>query len=398
MNGWTLPGNTMDEWANWQSLMTSAARLQREVPGTVLVGGTAAALLVEHRFSYDADHVVADLKDRYNHVLHHLESLDGWTTARRTSSPPFTILGSLDGQLAGVRQLRRTVPLETQEIQYGSQTLCIPTYEEILRVKGYMVLARNYNRDYVDFLALAGPLPDGVFNEALVPFEMFYETLSQSVGGSGEGGTVAIGVGCGAERAQWGPGDRICVVSPTHSPPDPRMATIIQLRDQPFTDACPAPDRCGGCGAAAWHGHGRVPRTVTDLHGDRVVSVRRYRCQACGHTVTVAPAGVDAKGRTRRLRAHLVLLYCLGLSHRGVEAALAPLGVHVDHVTVWRDLQELAVRMQARGPVGKVRVAMPGETRIPIGGGKRPVAVVTDAADGTILQLEVSDGDFDWQA
>ena len=56
---------------------------------------------------------------------------------------------------------------------------------------------------------------------------------------------------------------------------------------------------------------------------------------------------------------------------------------------------QLGARMQARGPVGPVRVAMPGETRIPIGGGKRPV---TDAADGAILQLAVSDGDFDWQA
>ncbi|MCY3658135.1 MAG: transposase [Caldilineaceae bacterium] len=176
------------------------------------------------------------------------------------------------------------------------------------------------------------------------------------------------------------------------------MATIIQLRDQPFTDACPTPDRCEGCGAATWHGHGTVLRTVTDLQGDRAVSVRRYRCQACGLTVTMAPAGVDAKGRTQRLRAYLVLLYCLGLSHRGVEEALAPLGVQVDHVTVWRDLQALGARMQARGPVGTVRVVMLDETWIPIGGGKRPVAVVTDAGDGTILQLAISDGDFDWQA
>ena len=176
------------------------------------------------------------------------------------------------------------------------------------------------------------------------------------------------------------------------------MATIIQLRDQPLTDACPPPDRCAACGGGAWHGHGTVPRTVTDLGGDRTLAVRRYRCPSCGHTVTVAPEGVDAKGHTRRLRAYLVLLYCLGLSHRGVEQALAPLGVHVDHVSVWRDLQELGARMPARGPVGKVRVAMLDETWIPIGGEKRPVAVVTDAADGTILQLAVSDGAFDWLA
>ena len=176
------------------------------------------------------------------------------------------------------------------------------------------------------------------------------------------------------------------------------MATIIQLRDPPLTDACPPPDRCAACGGGAWHGHGMVPRTVTDLGGTHTVAVRRYRCPSCGHTVTVVPEGVDAKGRTRRLRAYLVLLYGLGLSHRGVEQALAPLGVQVDHVSVWRDLQELGAQRQARGPVGKVRVAMLDATWIPIGGPKRPVAVVTDAADGAILRLAVSDGDFDWQA
>ena len=63
----------------------------------------------------------------------------------------------------------------------------------------------------------------------------------------------------------------------------------------------------------------------------------------------------------------------------------------------WRALQALGSQMQARGPVGQVRVAMLDETWIPIGGGKRPVAVVTDAADGASLQLAVSDGDFDGQ-
>lgn len=109
-----MPANTNAQ-ADWHALLLSAARLQREVRGAVLVGGTAVALQVGHRYSTDADHVVADLTSRYAQVRQHLESLEGWTTAR-ASQAPVVILGSLDGQAAGVRQLRRTVRLETQTI------------------------------------------------------------------------------------------------------------------------------------------------------------------------------------------------------------------------------------------------------------------------------------------
>ena len=47
-----------------------------------------------------------------------------------------------------------------------------------------------------------------------------------------------------SRASDWGIFDRImCKGSQLHSPPDPRMATIIQLRDQPFREDCPAPDR-----------------------------------------------------------------------------------------------------------------------------------------------------------
>jgi len=127
-----------NEQAKWHDLLLSAARLQREVPGSVLVGGTAVALLAGHRYSTDADHVVTDLKDRYDQAHRHQESLEGWSTAH-TSRLPITILGSLDGQLAGVRQLKRPVPLETQVVEYAGHALHIPTYGELLRIRSQMV-------------------------------------------------------------------------------------------------------------------------------------------------------------------------------------------------------------------------------------------------------------------
>ncbi len=154
----------------------SAARLQREVRGAVLVGGTAVALQAGHRYSTDADHVVTDLTSRYPQVRRHLESVDGWVTARFT--PPVVILGSLDGQDAGVRQLRRTVPLETHTISYAGQPLCVPTYDELMRIKAFLVLDRNYTRDYVDFLALAAPLKQEDIEAALATLDNLYGHLA----------------------------------------------------------------------------------------------------------------------------------------------------------------------------------------------------------------------------
>jgi hypothetical protein len=138
------------------ALLESAARLQQLVPGAVMVGGSAAALHAHHRFSTDHDHVLEDLQDRYEAVLDAVEASEGWATAVGVSKPPLTILGSQAGYEAGIRQLRRTRPLETQRFTLPSgATLTVPTLDETIRVKGYMVIQRNAMRDYLDLVALA---------------------------------------------------------------------------------------------------------------------------------------------------------------------------------------------------------------------------------------------------
>lgn len=94
----------------WENLLSSAARLQRIVPGAVLVGGTAAATYAHHRVSVDHDHVLPDLKERFDSILSDLESVAGWKTARIRR--PVLILDSLDGIETGVRQLIRSEPLD----------------------------------------------------------------------------------------------------------------------------------------------------------------------------------------------------------------------------------------------------------------------------------------------
>lgn len=139
-----------------REVLRSAAKLQQLVPDAVLVGGSAAALYAHHRDSFDHDHVVADLAQRYEQVLDAVEASDGWATSVRASRPPMTILGSLDGVEAGLRQMRRTRPLETTQFELDADTIVVvPTVAEILRVKAYLIVQRNYVRDYLDVVALS---------------------------------------------------------------------------------------------------------------------------------------------------------------------------------------------------------------------------------------------------
>ena len=135
-------------------VLESAARLQEIVPDAVLVGGSAAALWANHRSSYDHDHVLQDLSARFDAVLDAIEATDGWVTNRVT--PGKIILGQLGDIESGVRQLIRNRPLEVTEVTLPSgHVLRVPTPDETLRIKGYLVVRRNQVRDYLDVAALS---------------------------------------------------------------------------------------------------------------------------------------------------------------------------------------------------------------------------------------------------
>ena len=102
--------------ATLRQVLASAARLQEVVPDAVLVGGSAAALHAGHRDSFDHGHVLADLVERYQEVLEAVEATEGWATSVRASKPPFTIMGSLGGVEAGLRQMRRQRPRPTLQL------------------------------------------------------------------------------------------------------------------------------------------------------------------------------------------------------------------------------------------------------------------------------------------
>lgn len=138
---------------SFEDLLEKAAQLQELVPGAVLVGGSAAALYAEHRQSFDHDHVVADLAERFDTILENLEALGDWSMTR--VQPGKIILGELGGIETGVRQLLRSRPLESAEIEVRGKRLLVPTAAEILRIKAWLALSRNQTRDYLDIAALA---------------------------------------------------------------------------------------------------------------------------------------------------------------------------------------------------------------------------------------------------
>lgn len=156
----------------WDLLLSSAARLQRILPSAVLVGGTAAALHVRHRFSRDADHVLTNLRDHFDGILADLEQVAGWKTARIRR--PVMILGSLDGIETGVRQLIREQPLETMQADCEGHIVTVPTLAEILRIKAVLILKRNATRDYLDFVALADTMEASDVVAALKQFDEYY--------------------------------------------------------------------------------------------------------------------------------------------------------------------------------------------------------------------------------
>lgn len=136
------------------AVLESAARLQQLVPDAVLVGGSAAAAYAGHRVSFDHDHVVGDLRDRFDMVLDALEREGDWVTNR--VRPGKLILGQLGDIEAGVRQLIRRVPLEVDELHLPSgASVRVPTPDETLRIKGFLVVKRNQVRDHLDVVALA---------------------------------------------------------------------------------------------------------------------------------------------------------------------------------------------------------------------------------------------------
>lgn len=159
----------------WERLLAAQVVFQSRFPESVLVGGTAAALHAGHRVSLDADYVLPDLKRRFAEILRQVEEEAGWLTNR--IEPPVLILGHFRGVRTGIRQLRRSKPLETTVVR----GLRIPTLVEMLRIKSYLIVRRNTTRDFIDFVALFDRLGVKRSLEALESLDALYPQKGETL-------------------------------------------------------------------------------------------------------------------------------------------------------------------------------------------------------------------------
>jgi hypothetical protein len=172
---------------DWERLLADAALLQTKIPGAVLVGGTAAAVHAGHRISMDHDHVIKDLAGHYDAALAALESIVGWRTKRRVRGK--LVLGAIGPIDAGLRNQKRSAPLETVTVAVGrGRTLKLPTIEEMLRIKTFLVVERNATRDYLDTAALSHHLGLRKSAQALRSMNELYREFA------GEGGDMLSSV------------------------------------------------------------------------------------------------------------------------------------------------------------------------------------------------------------
>ena len=137
------------ELPDWERLLAAERHLQHPLPGT--------------------------LRDRFDDVLGALEAVAGWRTDR--VQRPVLIMGQLDGILTGIRQLRRTQPLETEEVD----GLRIPTLAEMARIKAWLLATRHTVRDYLDCVVLLERLDE---TEVPVAFRRFDDLYRQPTGAS----------------------------------------------------------------------------------------------------------------------------------------------------------------------------------------------------------------------
>jgi|GEM_PF-211491 len=162
--------NSYSSIMEFQHVKNEGIELQSHLPWLemVAVGGTAVAMHAGHRFSTDIDNVTPLLKQEFDVVAEQLDKWDGWKTHRLNR--PVIILGERHQVELGVRQQRRTIPIES-ELKDG---LLIPTLDEALRIKAYLLATRKATRDYLDVAALSDKLGPERTVSALRPLNYIY--------------------------------------------------------------------------------------------------------------------------------------------------------------------------------------------------------------------------------
>ena len=146
-------------------------------------------------------------------------------------------------------------------------------------------------------------------------------------------------------------------------------------------------------------------KQVRDTQLDKVL-VSRRKCLRCRRTHRVYVQGVSRAQQSDRLKGLSILLYLLGISYRGVADLLEALGLSLDHVSVYRNVQAAGDQVRQlrneRWLQGDLSVEVVGGDLIPPQGrdltyvkckGEQVVLGVAAGAEGIMLDIEVLDNE-----
>jgi hypothetical protein len=168
---------TPEEKALWETTL-AAGVIAQSLAGGVAVGGTASAIYAGHRLSTDTDHLLMDLREHFDEVLERLSDSPEWKTARLKR--PVLILGSIRNCEVGFRQSQRTLPIETVKAETPYGGLVIPTLDEMIGMKAYLLYQRNAVRDFLDFAALTECANEAEVIASLMKLDERYGELQTS--------------------------------------------------------------------------------------------------------------------------------------------------------------------------------------------------------------------------
>lgn len=164
------------------------------------------------------------------------------------------------------------------------------------------------------------------------------------------------------------------------------MAIVVLKLPEVKRQRAERPRVCPYCEGNTFQRWGQVSKPVKDIRV-RNVKVYRYRCCQCKRTFRHYPEGNSRADQTERLRVFAILLWTLGLSHRASSLILSGLNVLVSFMTIWRDVQEEARKLQKRTAWKPVRIVGLDGAYVLGWGAKQPVLVVVDLGTGQPLAL-----------
>lgn len=146
------------------------------------------------------------------------------------------------------------------------------------------------------------------------------------------------------------------------------------------------PKACPHCRGEILQRWGKVKKPVRD-NRIRQIQVYRYRCCGCRRTFRHYPQGVDQADQTQRLRKLAALYWVLGMSLRSVPMAISAFGIKLSHMTVWRDIQEQADKLQQSRHWQGVRVLGVDGAYPLCQGKKRSVLIAVDLGNGQPMAI-----------